>query len=186
MKRRTIGIAMGAALAIGVAVVSGARAQSVPTYCCSSADAQCTVNSGPCASPTGQNVELTFSPSAGGVSMQVVTAEPPTGFTGACLVPFLTYAPQLPTVCYSPGGNIQYGVGSTQVTAPTAVVARSYGSTAMGYDSFQALTTCYPHDSDGTCPTAAFAVSRSCCELGTNMVSADGKYATGIANFSTF
>jgi hypothetical protein len=186
MKRRTIGIATGAALAVvGVVVVHGARAQSVPTYCCSSADGQCVASSGACTSPAGQNVELTFSPSAGGVTMRVVNTEPPGGFTGACLLPFVTYAPMLPTVCYSPAGNIQYGIGTTRVTAPNASVARTYGTTAA-YDSFQAVTTCYPHNADGTCPTAALAVSHSCCELGTNMVSADGQYATGLANFSTF
>jgi hypothetical protein len=184
MRWRTIGITAGAALAMGAVVVRLASAQAVPTYCCSAADGQCVASSGPCPTPTGSNVELTFSPSGGGVTMHVVTSEPPTGFVGACLVPFVTYTPQLPTICYQPGGNIVPGVGSTKVSMAAASAARSYGTLPASYDSYQALVTCYTHDADGTCPFDSFAVSRSCCDLGTNMISLDGVTATGTANFS--
>jgi hypothetical protein len=116
--------------------------------------------------------------------MTAQTQEPATGFTGACLLDYMTYEPTLPLICYSPtGSSVQYGSGTTTVSFPAKEVARSYASPPASYDSFQVLLTCYPHNSDGTCPQQSFAVSRSCCGYGANLISLDGKTATGIAAF---
>jgi hypothetical protein len=191
MGKRTIALTTGLVVAVsGVTAMTIARAQSTPTYCCSAASQQCTVangtNSGKCPNPSGDDAELVFSPSTGGISLTVQRAEPAVGFTGACLVPFSTYAPQLPTVCYSPAGDVKYLSGSTTTAVfPAAKVARSYGAVPAQYDSYQVLETCYPHNADGSCPQPSFAVSHSCCDYGTEMVSTDGQFASGFANFST-
>jgi hypothetical protein len=116
-----------------------------------------------------------------GLTMQ--SQEPPTGFTGACLLDHMTYAPALPAVCYAPGTQAQYGAGTTPVSFPAAKVARSYEALPVTYDSYQALVTCFPHTMAGTCPTGSFAISRSCCDYGTVLTSTDGQTAKGLASF---
>jgi hypothetical protein len=125
------------------------------------------------------------------------TTEPATGFTGACLVDFKTYEPTLPLVCYSPSrmmatgdaaadagsAGATYGAGFTTVTFPAKSVFRPYLSGPANYDSYQVLLTCYPHTPAGACPQSSFAVSRSCCDYGTNLTSIDGQTASGLANF---
>jgi hypothetical protein len=115
--------------------------------------------------------------------MVVQTQEPPTGFTGACLIDFLTYQPTLPLICYSPSGKVSYGAGTTTVTFPANLVFRPYASPPATYDSYQALVTCYEHTSAGTCPQQSFPVSHSCCDYGTDLISLDGQVATGLASF---
>ena len=111
------------------------------------------------------------------------TQEPATGFTGACLLDSMTYEPKLPLVCYAPNTTVQYGAGFTNVIVPASAVARSYSTLPAGNDSYMVLATCYPHNKDGSCPQAAFAISNSCCDYGANMVSLDGQTAQGIASF---
>jgi hypothetical protein len=120
------------------------------------------------------------------VPFTVQTSEPATGFTGACLAPYVTYSPQLPTVCYLPkaplvdpdAGTLR--LGATRFVVPAAKVVRSYSQNGQNYDSYQALVTCFPHDSSGNCPQLSYAISKSCCNLGTNLISIDGKSAEGI------
>ena len=119
----------------------------------------------------------------GPMTMTAQLQEPAKGFTGACLLDAITYAPALPLICYAPGSGVQYGTGSTKVTFPASKVSRSYSSAPADYDSYQALVTCYPHAADGSCPQQSFAVSRSCCDYGTPLVSLDGQTATGLAGF---
>jgi hypothetical protein len=115
--------------------------------------------------------------------MTAQTQEPATGFTGACLLDYKTYQPTLPLICYAPGSTATYGAGSTTVTFPAKEVLRSYGSLPTQYDSYQVLITCYPHKSDGSCPSPSFAISHSCCDYGMDLTSLDGQAATGQANF---
>lgn len=129
--------------------------------------------------------------------MTAQTQEPTTGFTGACLVDFRSYEPKLPLICYAPNrpmapgdaaadaGNsgTTYGAGTTVVTFPAKSVFRPYASGSANYDSYQVLVTCYPHTAAGVCPQSSFAVSRSCCDYGTNLTSLDGQTASGLANF---
>jgi hypothetical protein len=130
---------------------------------------------------------------AAGYSLSVQTTEPATGFVGACLAGQLTYTPQLPTVCFVPGGffpygppdaNVLYGSGSTSVTLPAASVAQAYSMLPPSYDSYQTLMTCVPHTSTGGCPQPTFSVSHSCCDLGTPMVSLDGVNASGLVSIT--
>jgi hypothetical protein len=151
----------------------------------------------------------------GSLSLAMQTTEPATGFTGACLAQYMTYAAQLPVVCYSPAvaggaeggaaagalpdgapgdagpgdagspastGGVTYGQGTTACMVPAGNVFRSYFTLANSYDSYQVLMTCYPHGDDGKCHQG-FAVSRSCCDYGTNLISLDGQTATGLVNF---
>jgi hypothetical protein len=144
----------------------------------------------------------------GTIPLTMQTTEPATGFTGACLAQFTSYEPQLPTVCFSPpaplmidggaseagaavidGGGaagassgVTYGKAPTTCTMPAANSFRSYASLAPNYDSYTVLMTCYPHGAGGKC-TLGFAVSKSCCDYGTSMISLDGKTATGLVNF---
>lgn len=123
------------------------------------------------------------------VPFTVQTAEPPTGFTGACLAPSVTYAPQLPTVCYSPKASLVdtdggLRLGATRFAVPAAKVLRAYSQNGTNYDSYQALVTCFPHDGSGHCPQLSYPISNSCCDLGTNLISVDGKSAEGIVPLS--
>jgi hypothetical protein len=133
---------------------------------------------------------------AGGTSVQM--SEPDGGFLGACLVPFLLYAPQLPTVCYTPSGATYLGqpgyTGPTTVTFPASDVAFSYSPVA-NQDSYQSVMTCVPHLSapqsscatwagQGTCPCGTFPISQSCCDYGMHMVSVDGAHAQGVVAFT--
>jgi hypothetical protein len=179
-----------AAVAAGVVLLGGgiaakiARGQSAGTFCCDpTTTGVCAIGS--CAKgSTSQTVKF---PAAGYV-LSVQTTEPASGFTGACLVAQLTYTPQLPTVCYVPGGfvapdvpagsSVVYGSGSSNITLPAAAVARAYALLPPSYDSYQVMVTCYPHTMSGGCPQASFAVSNSCCDMGTNMTSLDGQSAT--------
>lgn len=115
--------------------------------------------------------------------MAAQTQEPPTGFTGACLVDYPAYEPTLPLICYAPPSTVQYGAGFTTVTFPAKKVARSYSSLPANYDSYQVLVTCYPHQPDGTCPSQSFAVSHSCCDYGIGLTSPDGQTASSLAIF---
>jgi hypothetical protein len=115
--------------------------------------------------------------------MTAQTQEPPTGFTGACLLDYAPYLPTLPLICYAPTSAAHYGAGTTTVAFPAKKVFRSYSSLPANYDSYQVLATCYPHQDDGTCPQQSFAVSRSCCDYGTNLMSLDGQTASGLASF---
>ncbi len=120
------------------------------------------------------------------VGPMTVTAqiqEPPKGFTGACLADAMTYQPALPLICYAPTGQVQYGKGFTNVTFPAKKVARSYSTAPASYDSYDVLVTCYQHNADGSCPAQSFAVSRSCCDYGSPLVSLDGQTASGLAAF---
>jgi hypothetical protein len=117
--------------------------------------------------------------------MTVQTQEPPTGFTGACLVNYATYQPTLPLICYSPGTMAQYGK-SHPVTFPAQKVFRAYDGLPARYDSYLRVATCYPRDPDaGTCPSQSFAVSHSCCDFGMHLVSVDGQTATGVVGFTS-
>ncbi len=146
----------------------------------------------------------------GTLSLAMQTTEPPSGFTGACLAPYMTYAPQLPTVCYSPAaagptdgglpegappdggaadasspastGGVTYGQGTTACTVPAGNIFRSYWNLNPSYDSYQVLLTCYPHGDDGECHQGV-AISKSCCDYGTNLTSLDGQTATGLVDF---
>jgi hypothetical protein len=132
--------------------------------------------------------------------MMAQTQEPATGFTGACLLDFMTYKPTLPLICYSPNlsagpqaassdaaaqaaPTAQYGSGLTKVTFPARKVFRSYGDLPPAYDSYQVLLTCYPPNPDGTCPFQSFAISHSCCDYGAIMTSLDSQTASGFVNF---
>ncbi len=181
MRQRTVAIIAVLFFVGGGLAVKRAGAQAAPSMlCCDAASGACvSMNAAQCPNPTG-DAELAFSGStAAPVTVTVQTTEPASGFTGACLLPFMAYQPTLPSVCYSPGGTVKYGAGSTRVTIPAAKVFRSYSTLPPQYDSFQPLATCYPHSADGTCPSISQAVSRSCCDYGTNMTSSDGVFAAG-------
>jgi len=124
-----------------------------------------------------------------GLTMQ--TTEPPGGFTGACLLPALIYAPQLPLVCYSPAGaqssasgsGIEWGA-TQEITFPAAQVAHSYDSLPSNNDSYYPVATCAPHVSDGGgCPTGLYAISASCCDYGAQTISVDGTTAFSFVKF---
>jgi hypothetical protein len=119
----------------------------------------------------------------GPMAVAAQTQEPPTGFTGACLLDTMTYQPALPLICYAPTGTVQYGKGFTNVTFPAKKVSHSYSMAPASYDSYEVLVSCYPHNADGSCPLQSFAVSRSCCDYGTPLVSLDGQTASGLAGF---
>jgi hypothetical protein len=119
----------------------------------------------------------------GPLTMAAQLQEPPTGFTGACLLDYMAYQPTLPRICYSPTTPVIYGGGTTSVTFPANRVLRPYSSAPASYDSYEVLVTCYPHGSDGACPQQAFAISRSCCDYGTELISVDGQTASGLVAF---
>lgn len=157
MNRSLVIVGAGAlVLAAGIAVVAVARAQ-------------------PRSFPDPTEVQ----PSGMAAQMQ----EPPTGFTGACLLDHATYQPTLPLICYTPPSTVQDGAGTTTVSFPANKVADSYSSLPASYDSYQVLATCFPRQSDGTCPQQSFAVSLSCCDYGTRLTSLDGQTASGLAIF---
>ncbi len=170
MNRRTIYGAIAGSLVVAGAVAGVARAQSQP------------------APPDPSLVTLTPLPLGGagctGCSTLVKT-EPATGFVGGCLsTADITYVPTLPVACYQPTSVTGYGAaapGLTKFSFPASQVALSYSTLAPGYDSYDVLETCYPHDKNGTCPSGSYAVSRSCCDYGTKLVSLDGKTASGLA-----
>jgi hypothetical protein len=132
----------------------------------------------------GDSVRLLFHSSTGGLSMTVQTEEPVEGFTGACLLGpdgRLSDHAQLPAVCFSPQGNVQYAVAGsmTEVIVRAAEVVQSDTPAAANFDDYpysadyasyhyQVLMTCYPKGDGGACP-AGSPVSRSCCDVGTNM-----------------
>jgi hypothetical protein len=180
------GVVVTAIVVLGVGVTARvASGQSVGTFCCDP------TTTGPCtpgACPKGSTSETVKFPAAG-YSLSVQTTEPPTGFVGACLVPQITYDPQLPAMCFVPGGffpngpvdaNVVYNNGSTSVTLPASKVARAYSTLAPSYDSYETLVTCFPHTPTGSCPQPSFSVSNSCCDMGTQMISLDGVNATGL------
>jgi hypothetical protein len=190
-----------ACLALGVLVLvfrvvlpRSAGAQSTSLLCCnpvatntvgtdaSSSTAktlQCTPSSVPCPS----NTQVVFYGTAP-ISLAVEETEPPEGFQGACRLPYLTYAPQLPTVCYAPpadptGQKVKYASGSsTEIVLPASAVFHPHWSLPPQYDSFEAVMTCYPHD-PGSCPAPSLPVSRSCCGAPTLMTCKDGIFANG-------
>jgi hypothetical protein len=139
--------------------------------------------------PLGDSVRLLFRSSTGGLSMTVQTDEPADGFTGACLLGpdgRISDHAQLPVVCFSPQGNVQYGVAAstteatmTEVIVRAAEVVQSDTPAAANFDVFpytadyasyhyQVLMTCYPKDAGGAC-AGGTPVSRSCCDVGANM-----------------
>jgi hypothetical protein len=144
--------------------------------------------------PTPGASEVLFGGADGGIGgITVQTSEPDGGFTGACLVPFVRYASQLPTVCYSPAGA-SYGTGFTTVSFPAAEVSFSY-SPVPNQDSYQSVMTCAPHlaaapsscstwAGQGTCPCGTFPISQSCCDYGMHMQSVDGVHAQGVVAFT--
>jgi hypothetical protein len=149
----------------------------------------------------------------GNIPLTAVTAEPATGFLGACLVPYMTYSPQLPAVCYSPaavagvseGGVPEAGTASggdggagDAGGAGTGGVTYGIASTACKIAAgnvFQSYgTVASNYDSYRVLVTCyphdmygkcaqGFAISRSCCDYGANMTSLDGESATGFVNF---
>jgi hypothetical protein len=134
------------------------------------------------------------------VTLTVDTQEPLHGFTGACLAPYVSYVPVLPTVCYrvkQAGATSAFGTHSyTVVTAPAASVFQPYSRldatlATANADSYQVLMTCYPHNANGTCPTPSQGVSRSCCDLGMHMTALKAvndlpRFARGFASMPTF
>src|SRR4029077_14057990 len=102
-----------------------------------------------CPAPADGWIEIEV-PSAGatkGASLAVVKQEPKTGFLGACLAPYLSYVPTLPTVCYQvkSAGSSTFGQHSyTAVTAPAGIVFQSYSTldttlATANPDSYQVL-----------------------------------------------
>jgi hypothetical protein len=174
MKWHTVLLAISGGAGVVVGVVAWASAQS--------------------ASPMPGASQVVFGASDGGATgVTVQTSEPDGGFTGACLVPFIRYTPQLPTVCYSPAGA-SYGTGFTTVSFPAADVSFSY-SPVPNQDSYQSVMTCAPHltapgstcatwTGQGTCPCGTFPISQSCCDYGMHMQSVDGIHAQGIVAFT--
>jgi hypothetical protein len=176
---RKLGLLAGVALLAGAALagVAGhaARAQSVPSStssCCT--DTTCTP--GACTDFNGGAVQVSFNGPSGAVTVQ--KTEPATGFIGACRVPFITYAPQLPSVCYSPAGATYGFAMTTFAVSPASAIARPYLASGTSIDSYDAIVTCYQPKSDGTCPAPSYPVSHSCCDYGMNMTSLDGKVAS--------
>jgi hypothetical protein len=184
---------------IVVALVAIGRAQAAPTDAGSEAAPADTGGSQAATTDGGTRVfpdpsEITPP------GMMAQMQEPATGFTGACLIDFMTYKPTLPLLCYSPNQGTgaqtapsdaatraaptaQYGSGQTKVTFPAQKVFRSYGAMAPTYDSYQVLLTCYPPNPDGTCPFQSSAISHSCCDYGAIMTSLDARTASGFVNF---
>jgi hypothetical protein len=148
----------------------------------------------------GDSFRFWFLMSHGGVSLTVQTAEPDSGFTGACLLGpdgRLSDRVQLPAVCFSPAGNVQYDAGTmTEVLARGVDVLQSdtpptpdfeaYPYTSVDYSTyhFQVLMTCYPKDQSGTC-TVGSPVSRSCCDIGANMSYLRDALAHGFVNLTS-
>jgi hypothetical protein len=151
----------------------------------------------------GDSVRLLFHNSTGGLSITVQTEEPVTGFTGACLLGpdgRLSDLVQLPAVCFSPEGNVQYGVAAsmtpmTEVIVRAAEVVQSDTPAAANFDvypysadytsyHYQVLMTCYPKGDGGACP-AGTPVSRSCCDIGANMQYLYANLAHGFVDFAS-
>jgi hypothetical protein len=170
MNRRLVFLGAGGLLVLGAVAAAVGTALAQPTY------------------PDPNEVTLTPQPNNGQCTRctTIQAQEPDGGFTGACLFTSMTYQPQLPLVCYSPSDHTaNYGpdAGATTVAFPAADVARSYAKSPGNYDSYEVLGTCYPHNADGSCPQWSSSVSQSCCDYGANMISLDGKTATGTAFF---
>jgi hypothetical protein len=211
-----------AALALWFAVASSTTADAQSTtgsaapLCCDSATGICaapkTASAPPkvdslgaqtqCPAPSGNAIEIEV-PNAGGTngaSLIVDTQEPLHGFSGACLAPYLSYAPMLPTVCYrvkQASASSGFGTHSyTVVTASAASVFQPYSTldatlATANPDSYQVLLTCYPHDATGMCPTPSQSVSRSCCDLGAHMTALKAvndipRFARGFSSMPTF
>jgi hypothetical protein len=188
---RAFALCAAVALLGGAAFVGMASAQSASVVCCDANSASavsspqgiaCTASSGHCAAPSA-DAQIVFQGS-GSVTVRVETTEPPEGFTGACLLPALTYSPQLPTVCYTPVGSVSYGGNQgTELVASAAKVSQAHWSLAANYDSYRVLTTCYPKPANAGC-TRGLAASRSCCDPGGRMITTDGgQTAWGYVNF---
>jgi hypothetical protein len=175
---------------IVVALVAIGRAQAAPTDAGSEA-----ADAGSQAATTEAGSRVFPDPSElTPPGLMAQTQEPATGFTGACLIDFMTYKPTLPLICYSAnaapadGGaqaapTAQYGSGQTKVTFPARKVFRPYDTSPPQYDSYQVLLTCYPPNPDRTCPSQSFAISHSCCDYGAIMTSLDARTASGFVNF---
>jgi hypothetical protein len=141
-----------------------------------------------------------------GSGLTVQTAEPASGFTGACLMN-RPYGAALPSVCFSPDSatytGYDGGTASVKCSAPAASVAQpdwSIGAPQNGKatrqnasDSYEVMETCVPHVkggdcalyANGGCPCNTMPISGSCCtHYGTRMASSDGQTATGTAYFS--
>jgi hypothetical protein len=166
-----------------------AEADGGTTVCCDSQTGCFTSDApGVCSNdgsvPLGTSFRFWFLQSSGGVSLSIQTSEPPTGFTGACLLgPDGRPADhvQLPAVCFSPSGNVQYGVATTtEVIVRAAEVLQSDTPPPPDFDDYpysidynafhyQVLMTCYPKGAGGACPTGSSAVSSSCCNVGSPM-----------------
>jgi hypothetical protein len=134
--------------------------------------------------PIGNSFRFWFLHSTGDLSLSIQTSEPSTGFTGACLLgPDGRPADhvQLPAVCFSPEGNVQYGVGlSTEVIVRAYEVLQSDTPPPLNFDEYpyaidygayhyQVLMTCYPKGASGACPAGSSAISSSCCNVGAPM-----------------
>jgi hypothetical protein len=166
-----------------------AQAEAGTTVCCDS-EIGCftSTDQGLCANtdgsvPAGTSFRFWFLNSTGGLSISVETSEPPTGFTGACLLGpdgRLSDQVQLPVVCFSPEGNVQYGAGtSTEVIVRADEVLQSDTPPAASFDDYpyagyeaydyQVLMTCYPKSAAGACPSGSDAISHSCCNVGAPM-----------------
>jgi hypothetical protein len=185
MRIKSIAALVLLALAASGLAMRIARAQATGSLCCDSASGTCVaVSAATCPNPSAGPQVAFAGTTMGEVAVQVQTTEPPTGFTGACLLPFLTYEPQLPTVCYSPTsstGSVIYGAGATtQLVVPAKTVwLASMWTLPPEHDSFQPVMTCYPHNKDGTCPAPSQALSMSCCDVPMPMSCTDGVFAHG-------
>jgi hypothetical protein len=194
-RRRPIGVAVGLLAVCGAVALAWVRVhaahadpQDLVRDFYGEADEEVTAVA---AAPTGMV--------CGGLSigsgLLVETTEPPTGFTGACLMN-RPYGASLPTVCYSPANANYSGPGTVQCTIPAAnVVQPSWhigvspegGTVTRQYlnESYRVLETCAPHVA-GDCGANMAPVSHSCCtHYGTAMTSNDdGKTAIGTAYFT--
>jgi hypothetical protein len=146
----------------------------------------------------------------GVTDLKVQTSEPPTGFTGLCLMD-RPYGATLPTICFSPPGakyNDSFGnalVSTTTCAAPTSQVAQpssqihvDQGTGKVSRQSaagYRRAVTCAPHmnpppqcaggTTNGGCPCFTTPVSNSCCTpFQTEMASSDGQTAQVAAYFS--
>jgi hypothetical protein len=195
-----------ALLVVGAAALLS-RARAAGAFCCNADTGKCGTDAcGGCSPPGSPDVgtchsvsntlEIVF-PSGGSPSMTLNTqnVEPPEGFTGACLRPYTTHLPQLPTVCYSPSGGVDYSGANPDldalVIAPSKTVWRpqqvglalptTREQAVLAPDFYWILQTCGPHLADGKCPADKPSISRSCCTIGGNLISLDGHFAQGRA-----
>jgi hypothetical protein len=178
-----------------------------PSFVCCDSEVGCVASpiNGACYADGGAHLALGSSfrfwlmNSRGGISLTVETDEPDQGFTGACLLGpdgRLTDQAQLPVVCFSLDGNVQYDTGTkTEVVVPASEVVQSDTPATPALDEYpydadytsfhyQVLMTCYPHDDAGAC-TAGSAVSRSCCDVGANMQYLRENLVHGFVNLSS-